>query len=157
MFKYNKVITVANKSETLKLPCNNLKSIRKQKKWTQNRVCNELKKYDCHISRSTYSKYETGTRKLSGEMLVLFAQCFETSTDCILGVRDYRFLTRLRYCKNKFCVYCFCYQCLLENVSVDENGYCEIGKYIADEEEEEEIRQKKFIRIVYAKRTEDKE
>lgn len=139
-----------NKSEKYKLPPNNLRSIREQKKWTQNRVCSELEKYNCHISRATYSKYETGKRKLSIEMLIIFAQCFETSTDCILGLCDYKFSTSIRCCKNEFCVYYFCGQCLLDRISVDENGYCEISKYITDEEELKELRKKKVIRILYA-------
>lgn len=140
-----------NEHKILKPSPNNLKSIREQKGWTQSRVCSELEKYDCHMSRSTYSKYETGVRRLNAEALIMLAQCLGTSTDCILGQYDYKFDTRIRYCKNAFCVYCFCGQCLLESVSVDENGYCETGKYVADEAEKEEITQRKFLRIVYAK------
>lgn len=140
-----------NEVNTDKFPPNNLKNIRAQKGWKQEEVCRELEKYNCHISRSTYSKYETGKRCLSPQMIISFALCFGTSTDCILGLCDYKPRAKVRTCINEFCIYYFFRQCLLDSVTVDENGYCENSKYITDQEDKAEIRNKKFLRIFYSK------
>ncbi|MEE1011094.1 MAG: helix-turn-helix transcriptional regulator [Acutalibacteraceae bacterium] len=64
-----------------------LKKIRLSKKMTQNNVCEELKKYGHHICRSTYTKYENGSRPLPCEILVALTKCFDTSADEILGIK----------------------------------------------------------------------
>lgn len=68
---------------------NNLVKLRLAKNLTQERLCMELQKYGCYISRSTYSKYETGERNVSCENLCLFAKYFETTTDAILGIKQH--------------------------------------------------------------------
>ena len=67
---------------------NNLRKLRNEKKLTQEKLCVELLKCGLEIKRKTYSKYETGNRKISCEMLIKFAEYFGTSTDYILGITD---------------------------------------------------------------------
>ena len=67
---------------------NNLLELRKSEDMTQNDVCTELKKAGCYISRSTYSKYETGARALPCEILVELVKCFNTTANYILGLND---------------------------------------------------------------------
>lgn len=64
-----------------------LKKIRLSNSMTQNDVCDELKKYGCYISRSTYSKYETGSRLLPCDILIVLTKCFNISADEILGIK----------------------------------------------------------------------
>ena len=65
---------------------NNLRKIRISKNLTQEKVCEELKKYGCYIDRTTYAKYESGSRNISCENLCVLAKYFETTTDSILGI-----------------------------------------------------------------------
>ena len=65
----------------------NLRKIRIEKGFSQQELCDTLKKYGYPISRSTYSKYETGSRPLSCEILIVLTKCFETSADEILGIK----------------------------------------------------------------------
>ena len=136
-------------TSTIKFPQNNLKSIRKKKDWTQQKVCDELKKYNCHISRSTYARYETGDRVPSFNTVIALSKCFGTTINCILGLSDYNPCATVRICKNEFCIYYFCKQCLLDNISVDENGYCENSKYIPDSSDTDFIENRIFIRLFY--------
>lgn len=66
----------------------NLYRLRLGREWSQQRVCEELEKYGVFISRSTYTKYETGGRHPSAETVAKLALCFETTTDYILGLTD---------------------------------------------------------------------
>lgn len=63
------------------------KKIRLSNNMTQNDVCEELKKYGYYICRSTYTKYETGSRPLPCDILVALTKCFNTSADEILGIK----------------------------------------------------------------------
>ncbi|MEE1012517.1 MAG: helix-turn-helix transcriptional regulator [Acutalibacteraceae bacterium] len=65
----------------------NLKEIRSKKGLTQQKVCDELKKYGHSIDRTTYTKYETGARALPCDVLIALTKCFETSADDILGIK----------------------------------------------------------------------
>lgn len=69
---------------------NNLKQLRTEKNLTQEKLCKELRKYGLYITRSAYSKYETGDRNISCETLCIFADFFETTTDEILGNKGVR-------------------------------------------------------------------
>lgn len=102
----------------------NLYRIRKEKGWSQEKVCKELKKYNCSITRSTYSKYETGNRQPSPEMVVKLAQCFGISTDCLFGLTEHTQHAAVRFCANEMCIYCFCQECLLNEIHIDNNGFC---------------------------------
>ncbi len=64
----------------------NLRILRLEKGWSQERVCKELKKHGVFIERTTYTKYETGDREPSGEMIGKLALCFTVSADFILGI-----------------------------------------------------------------------
>lgn len=57
-----------------------LKSLRKEKGWTQQEVANRL-----GIERSTYTRYETGDSEPNFEMLELLSQIFDVSTDVLIG------------------------------------------------------------------------
>ncbi len=70
---------------------NKLKHLRTEKNLTQSALCEELKKMDFYISRSTYSKYETGSIEMTAETIILFARFFGTSADFILGITDFKF------------------------------------------------------------------
>ena len=65
----------------------NLRKIREEKGFSQQKVCDELKKYGYFISRSTYTKYETGARALPCNILIGLAKCFDKSSDEILGIK----------------------------------------------------------------------
>ena len=129
----------------------NLYKIRTEKGWTQKKVCFELEKYNCYISRSTYSKYETGQRELTSEIIVKLAQCFETSTDCILGMAEYVPSVKVRFCKNEMCFYYFFQKCLLDEVYIDKGGFCGSCVGAVAGEENAEIRRKKFLKLINSK------
>lgn len=59
---------------------NTLRSVRAEKKITQQQVANFLK-----INRVTYAQYELGTRDPDTTMLKKLADYFEVSTDYLLG------------------------------------------------------------------------
>ena len=122
--------------------------IRKEKGWTQEDVCRELKKYNCCISRSTYSKYETGKRHPSVEMIVKLAQCFEISTDCLLGVTEYSKPVNVRLCANEMCIYYFYQKCMLDEIYIDRGGFCGSCVGAVKGEENAGIRRKKFLELV---------
>lgn len=65
---------------------NNLNFLREEKIITQKQLCEELKNFDCYISRSAYAKYETGIRDIPCEILVKSAKLFNTTCNYILGV-----------------------------------------------------------------------
>lgn len=83
-----------------------------------------IKKYNCSLNRSTYSKYETGSRRPSSEMIVKLALCFETTTDCILGKIEYNPPVKVKFCANEMCVYYFCKKCMLGEIYIDKGGFC---------------------------------
>ena len=64
----------------------NLKKLREKRGLTQEALCCKLNELGFFISRSTYSKYETGDRNISNEALIIFAKFFNTTTDYILGL-----------------------------------------------------------------------
>ena len=66
---------------------NNLKYLRECKEITQQDLCEELKKNGCYITRSTYSKYETGSHNIPCDILIKLAIYFETTTDYILNYK----------------------------------------------------------------------
>ncbi len=63
-----------------------LKELRNQKNITQEKLCKELCKIGCAVSRSTYSKYETGSRNIPCDVLIKLAAFYETTCDYILGL-----------------------------------------------------------------------
>lgn len=65
----------------------NLKEIRLKRGLSQQKLCNELKKVDCFISRSAYTRYETGSRELPCSVLIKLAEYYGISTDFILGIK----------------------------------------------------------------------
>lgn len=68
----------------------NLKKLRLEKGLSQKELCRELEKMNCYIDRSTYSKYESGDRKIFHEIIIKLALYFDTSTDYIIGLSDDR-------------------------------------------------------------------
>lgn len=64
----------------------NLKKIRLEKGLSQQKLCIELEKINCYITRSTYTRYETGSRELPCSVLIKLAELYGTTTDNILGV-----------------------------------------------------------------------
>lgn len=60
--------------------------LREKKDWSQTRLAKEM-----GISKSTMSKIENGTRKVSSEELIKLARIFEVTTDYLLGLNDYPF------------------------------------------------------------------
>lgn len=69
---------------------NNLKKLRLEKGLTQKQLCEELKKINCYIDRSTYAKLESGKRKYFHDAIIKLAIFFDTSIDYILGCTDDR-------------------------------------------------------------------
>ena len=65
----------------------NLKKIRVERGLTQQKLCDELSKVNCYISRCTYTRYETGSRDLPCDILIKLAEYYEVSTDYILGIK----------------------------------------------------------------------
>lgn len=57
-----------------------LKSLRKEKGWTQQEVANLL-----GIERSTYTRYETGASEPNFEILEQLSRIFDVSTDVLIG------------------------------------------------------------------------
>ena len=60
-----------------------LRTLRKSRSLSQYAVASEV-----HITRSTYSSYETGRRLPSLDVLVILARFFNTSTDYLLGFAE---------------------------------------------------------------------
>lgn len=67
---------------------NNLIALREERNLTQKELCQMLQKQGFYIARTTYSKYETGSRGMSCEALVEFALFYGVSCDYILGLKD---------------------------------------------------------------------
>lgn len=66
----------------------NLKSIREEKCWTQNEVCKRLAESGYYLDRTSYSRYENGSRIPSAETLKYLAVCFGVSADYLLCLSD---------------------------------------------------------------------
>lgn len=64
---------------------NNLRKLRKEKNLSQSALCEELKKFNCFMERSAYSKFETGSREMKAELLLVLADYFGVTVDYILG------------------------------------------------------------------------
>lgn len=67
-----------------------IREIRLDKGWSQKKVCQELSKHNYNITRSTYTKYESGQRQLSALAVEKLALCFKVSADMILGIEKKR-------------------------------------------------------------------
>lgn len=65
---------------------NNLRALREDRNLTQEKLCKELCKIGCAVSRSTYSKYETGSRNIPCDILIKLAAFHGTTCDYILGL-----------------------------------------------------------------------
>ena len=65
----------------------NLKKFRVEKGFTQQKLCDKLTEHGFYIDRTTYTKYETGTRPLPCDILIALTKCFEKSADEILGIK----------------------------------------------------------------------
>ncbi|MBR4858898.1 MAG: helix-turn-helix transcriptional regulator [Clostridia bacterium] len=66
----------------------NLRILREKKGLTQNKLCEVIKEYGLHMSRTTYSKYETGTNEMPYDVLIFFSRFFDTTIDYILGITE---------------------------------------------------------------------
>lgn len=66
---------------------NKLRELRENRGITQEELCEELKKTGYYMTRSTYSKYETGSHNIPCDALIKLAVFFETSTDYILNFK----------------------------------------------------------------------
>jgi transcriptional regulator with XRE-family HTH domain len=62
-----------------------LRELRQSLKMTQDEVAKCL-----GISRTTYANYERGHREPDNQMLVQLAECYQVSTDYLLGVQKLR-------------------------------------------------------------------
>lgn len=62
---------------------NNLRKLRKEKGFKQSEVADAI-----NVAQPTYSRYELGTRKLEGDILISLSQFFNVSIDYILGNID---------------------------------------------------------------------
>ncbi|MBR5561972.1 MAG: helix-turn-helix transcriptional regulator [Clostridia bacterium] len=67
---------------------NNLKFLRESRSLTQSQLCLHLQQYNCYLERSTYSKYETGTRGIPINVLVSLSYFFNTSIEYIIGITE---------------------------------------------------------------------
>lgn len=67
---------------------NNLMALRSSKNLTQQQLCDEFKSVSLYIDRSTYSKYENGSRQIPVETLIKIAKYYKTSTDYILCLTE---------------------------------------------------------------------
>lgn len=56
-----------------------LREIRESRNFTQLKVAMDL-----HLNQNSISRYESGARELSGEMLLMFAEYYHVSVDYIL-------------------------------------------------------------------------
>ena len=65
----------------------NLKKIRLEKGFSQKKLCQELEKIGCGIDRTTYTRYETGSRELPCSVLIKLSEIYGESTDYILGLK----------------------------------------------------------------------
>ena len=65
----------------------NLKKIRLEKGYSQKKLCQELEKIGCGMDRTTYTRYETGSRELPCSVLIKLSECYGVSTDYILGIK----------------------------------------------------------------------
>ena len=65
----------------------NLKILRIENGLTQDKLCENLREKGFYINRTTYSKYETGSRSVPVEALIAFAKYYGTTTDHILGLK----------------------------------------------------------------------
>ena len=65
----------------------NIKNLRLKNGLTQNKLCEELKKYGCVMSRSTYTKYERGNNALPYDVLIAIIKYYNVTADFILGLK----------------------------------------------------------------------
>ncbi|MFW6002342.1 MAG: helix-turn-helix domain-containing protein [archaeon] len=62
---------------------NNLKNIRQKRKKKQEEVAKYL-----NVSKTTYSRYESGKRRLGDDTLIKLVHFFNVSADYLLGIVD---------------------------------------------------------------------
>ena len=67
---------------------NNLMALRSSKNLTQQQLCDEFKSISLCVDRSTYSRYENGSRQIPVETLIKIAKYYKTSTDYILCLTE---------------------------------------------------------------------
>lgn len=67
---------------------NKLQSLRKERGFTQKEICQILQESGFKLDRTTYSKFETGKRKLQCEVLIALADFYDVTTDYILGLKN---------------------------------------------------------------------
>ncbi len=60
-----------------------LRDIREDRDLNQTEVAREL-----HVCQKTYSDYERGIVRISGESLVMLAKFYDTSIDYLMGLTD---------------------------------------------------------------------
>ena len=60
-----------------------IRALREDKDWSQEEVGDML-----HITRRTYSAYETGVNAIPLDILAALARIYGTSTDYLLGLTD---------------------------------------------------------------------
>lgn len=61
-------------------------NLREKKDWSQTKLAQKM-----GISKSTMSKIENGSRKLTAEELIKLSKVFDVTSDYILGLNDYPF------------------------------------------------------------------
>lgn len=95
---------------------NNLKKLRIERGYKQLELCNYL-----HVDQGTYSRYESGYRKLDPDTLIKLSKFFNISIDYLLGnideplsLDDLQFMKELKHKSDK--------QLMDENRFVDEEG-----------------------------------
>lgn len=66
----------------------NLKKIRLEKGFSQKSLCEELGKIGCGMDRTTYTRYETGSRELPCSVLIGLSVFYGVSTDYLLGLKN---------------------------------------------------------------------
>ena len=66
----------------------NYKKLREEKGLTQKQLCEELKKFDCYITRGAYAKYETGIRETPVYLIITLCKYYNVSADFLLGLTD---------------------------------------------------------------------
>lgn len=79
-----------------------LKELRTAKHYTQDYVSSKL-----HITRSSYSNYENGTRTPSTESLIRLAQFYHISINDLLNIPEYRETSLQLSVEERFLIYTY--------------------------------------------------
>ena len=59
----------------------NLKLLRKQNKFSQEKLCAELQRRGCDIGRSTYAKYEDGSLNIKASIIIELRKIYNCTYD----------------------------------------------------------------------------